>query len=304
VVLTDRLTAHLDAETRQEAVYSQPSPAALLSLQILYPGPLALDPRRLMRELRLYHPQLSRAAVNLDPILAREGIPVGKVRWGRHVIGLVGFNAPIPAQVLETCLGSGDYPAALKAQVRASQAHVVLDYEGFDRSPLERYVALAVVASVLSRRSALLILNERGRTSLPASALATGLVAGDKLELLRSLPVPYLYSGFARVELAGVPGVWMRTYGNHLLGVPDLATLSPGPEQGGEVFEMFSTVIGYLLASGASLGPGHTMQVGTGAFIRLRFPRPDEYFLESEGSLFVAEMITENQINRGRKVMM
>jgi hypothetical protein len=42
----------------------------------------------------------------------------------------------------------------------------------------------------------------------------------------------------------------------------------------------------------------HTMQVGDDEYLRLRAPTEEEYFLESDGELFVAEIIGPGQIDR------
>ena len=42
------------------------------------------------------------------------------------------------------------------------------------------------------------------------------------------------------------------------------------------------------------------MQVGDDTYLKLRAPTGEESFLDSEGELFVAEMIRADQINRPR----
>jgi Domain of unknown function (DUF4261) len=91
----------------------------------------------------------------------------------------------------------------------------------------------------------------------------------------------------------GVEGVWMRTYGAHLLGLPDLATLAAGHHEGEAMFDLFSNVFNYLRSSGARLGAGHTMEAGPHTMMRLRAPTAEEYFLDSPGELFVIEMGSE-----------
>jgi hypothetical protein len=118
------------------------------------------------------------------------------------------------------------------------------------------------------------------------------------LEQLRTFPIPALFCGFVKYDVEGVNGVWMRTYGGHLMGLPDLATLAPGHERGEEVFGLFSSIYTYLRSSGARFEAGQTMQVGSDTFMRLRAPAEGEYFLDSPGEIFVAEMISADEINR------
>ena len=53
------------------------------------------------------------------------------------------------------------------------------------------------------------------------------------------------------------------------------------------------------IGGGARLSRGHTMQVGTSEFMRLRAPKLDEsYLVPTGGELFVIEIIGAHEINR------
>jgi len=268
------------------------------SLQVLFAEPFQLDPAALTQTLQSYHPSLSGATFELDPGLTEKGTPLGLVGWGEHVVQVVGFDVPMPEQVLELCVQPAHYGAELKAAARAHKAHVLLYYGGLATDPLERYVALAVVAGVLATHGALVVLNEAGHTSFPAEALTAS--EGDMLEQLRTFPILALYCGFVKYDVEGVKGVWMRTYGGQVMGLPDLATLAEGHHRGQAIFELFSNIYNYLRSSGTRFAAGHTMQVGADLFLRLRSPTSEEYFLDSPGELFVAEMISADEINRPR----
>ena len=91
----------------------------------------------------------------------------------------------------------------------------------------------------------------------------------------------------------------MRTFGNDLLRLPDLAMHAEGHHQGSEIFDLFANMLAYLRESGAKFEPGHTMQIGEKSWLRLRQPFVEEqYFLESPGEMLVAERITGDQINQ------
>ncbi len=106
-----------------------------------------------------------------------------------------------------------------------------------------------------------------------------------------------LYCGFVKYEVEGVDGVWLRTYGGHLLGLPDLATLVNDHSGSEGVFDIFNNGLSYLLSSGAKFAVGNVMQVGEDVFMKLRAATSEEYYLESEDDLFVAEFISEAEIN-------
>jgi hypothetical protein len=267
-----------------------------LSLLLLFESPLKLDPAAVTRSLRKYHSSMSRASCELEPQTSADGTLIGLLGWGDHVVQLVGFSAPMPEKVVECCVEPAHYGAELKQRARAHRAHLIMYYAGHEDEPLEQYVALAAAAGALAPIGALLVVNEAAHTSFPAAALAAG--EEDTMELLHSLPIPILYSGFVKYEVQSVNGVWMRTYGSHLLGLPDLAHLAKGHHEGEETFQLFSNLLSYLRDSGAQFAEGHTMEIGADLFVRARLPEKEEYFLENEGQLFVLEKIGRAEINR------
>jgi hypothetical protein len=278
---------------------ANPACESPLALGVLFSECPALTAEGLTKSLRTYHPDMSRATAELERDPKGEGSWVlGLAGWGRHVVKLVGFELPMPPETVELCVRPAHYKPELKEQARQHKAHLLLYYAGYDDDPFEQYVALAAVAGALDEHGAVMAINEAAHTSFPAQALARS-AAPDSLEWLHSLLL-YLYCGFIKYEVQNVPGVWMRTHGCHLLGLPDLAFHAEGHHQGQQTFDIFSNVLGYVLNSGAGLGAGHTMQVGDDTYLKLRAPTGEESFLDSEGELFVAEMIRADQINRPR----
>jgi hypothetical protein len=269
-----------------------------LGLQVLFRGPLELDSAGLTRSLRAYHPELARATCDIQPAGDGDHGLIGVVGWEKHVVKLFGVSAPMPSESVELCVRPAHYKQELKQEALRHRAHVLLFYAGYEEAAYEQYVALAAVAGALAEHGAVTVLNEPARASFPAAGLARA-GADDTMALLHGLLL-LLYCGFLKYEVQDVPGVWMRTHGCPLLGLPDLAYHAEGHYQGQQTFDTFQSVLGYVLNSGAELGAGHTMQVGEGTFLRLRLPTQDESFLDGEGALFVAETIRADQVNRPR----
>jgi hypothetical protein len=240
---------------------------------------------------------MSEAQCEIDQDLLRDGRVLGMVGWEKHVIQMVGFDVPYPAAAFEACVAPAHYPQELKQQARSHNAHVILRYAGQESSPFEQFVALAATAGALARLGAIVVLNESGHTSFPAAALSGLDSASDILDLLRELPLPILYCGFVKLEVEGVPGVWMRTYGAPLLGLPDLAGHATGHEEGRRYFDIFDSIFRYLRGSSARLAAGHTMQIDEEEFLRFREPNEEEEFLQSGAELLVVETITPDEIN-------
>ena len=269
-----------------------------LSLQVLFKGGVNLADKELHREFTTYHPHLSKATVEIDGQLSDKGTPIGLIGWAGHVIQIIGFDLPMPAEAVENCVAPSHYSKELKDQARAHQSHLILFYKGNDNNPVNQYAAMALVAGFLSRYGAVVVTNESARTSFPASSLCGDAVEGDIIELLASLPLAVSYCGFVKYEVEGVNGVWLRTYGAPLLGLPDMASLVKDHSASQSIFDVFSNIFSYLLNSGARFAPGNTMQIGEGVHMKLRLPVSEEYYLESEDELFVAEFISETEINR------
>lgn len=277
------------------ALTANPAIEDPLSLQVVFSAPLALKADALTAALRAYHPDMRQARAEIEPDMPELLAMVG---WGKHIVRLVGFNAPYPQASIEACVAPAHYPAEVKAQVRAHVSNVLLYYAGFEEDVLEQYVALAAVAGALTDFNGVAVLNEHAHTSLPAGVFTRESMGDESLDLLRSLPLTMLYCGFVKYEVEGTQGVWMRTYGGDAFGLPDFAALADGHHQGEQYSGMFNNIMAYLLESGAELAAGHTMQIGETSYMKLREPLESEYFLHGPGTVLVAEIIDGSQINQ------
>jgi hypothetical protein len=268
------------------------------TLQVLLTGTSKLDPRTVTAALRAYHPSLAQARCEVAEDLQQEGKTFGLAGWGEHVLQLVGFDVPMPREPVEQCVAPSHYGQNLKEQARAHKAHLLLWYVGRATDVLEQFVALAAFAGALADLGAIVVLNETAHTSFPAAALSGKNTKGDILELLRTLPLPVLYAGFVKYNVPDDTRVWMRTYGAHVLGLPDFAVCANGHHEGQRYFDMFDSMWRYMLNSGRRLAVGHTMQVGADDFLHCRAPKKKEPWLESHGEMLVVELIGRDQINQ------
>lgn len=258
-----------------------------LSLQVLLAKSPKLDPLEVVQSLRGYDPAMKDAKCEVDQELNEGGRIFGLAGWGDHVIRLVGFDVPLPGDALQVCVEAARYDAALKAKAKAHQGHLLLYYAGYNDDPLEQYVALAAVAGALESIGAIVVLNSASATSLPIATLAEP----GGLEMLRSLPLPSLFCGVVQFEAEDVPGVWLRTYGAHLFGLPDLAARAEEQSEADEYHEIFDSILNYMRESGVRIEPGRTMPVGEKTYLRFQEPPEDEDFLDSRGELLIVEVI-------------
>jgi hypothetical protein len=258
------------------------------ALAVLFAAAPDWNAETLARALREYHPDLAGVSVEFS----RDAPVMGLVGWGRHVVKVAGFDAPMPAEALDVCVRPAWYDRQWKEQAYQHAAHARLFYAGYEPDALEQFVALTATAGALARLGALVVLNEPAHTSMPAAALLPDAEdEGDTLRTLREFPLPRLYAGFVTGEVEGTPGVWMRTHGCNAFKLPDLALLADTHQQTEEVFYLFADLLAHLRASGQSFEPGDTLNIGEGMFLRVREPARDEWFLGNASPLLVAERI-------------
>jgi hypothetical protein len=287
--LLSRLFGKGDKGESQPQLVADPPTKSPLGLQILFAGGLPMDFDAVAQAIREY--DRSMASAHCDLRSAGEGNIVGVARWGKDLVEIVGFGAPMPAAAVKACVAPAHYDVTLKKRAIAHSSHALLYYGGHDSSPHGQYVALAAVAGALASFDAIVVLNETAHTSIGAASLSAAGLEGDRLQELKDLPLLFLYCGFVKFDVQGVDGVWMRTFGAARFGLPDLAALAAGHHEGELYFGMFETILGYVRASGSDLAAGHTMQLGKDLHMRLRTAASEEYFLKSDDELLVVENV-------------
>ncbi len=281
-----------------------PGPGAPLSFQLLSVEPLAIADEMLKAALKDYHPSLQSVAVELVPVthLAEQAAKVvggdgppasllGLVSWADHVVKFVGFDAPMPPGPISGTLGHSLFvPPTFRDIGKHHAAHVLLYYAGTNPDLLECFVALGCVAAALARFGCVVTLNEEARAAIPTSALLPDCGDEDMLAELRNLPVPYLYGGLTKIELTDPPGqLWFRTFANHRLGLPNFATPGKGHDQFSATFEMFTSLLNYLRSTGLKFEIGETVRVDEDRFFVVRVPKPEEWWLDSDGDMLVLD---------------
>jgi hypothetical protein len=272
---------------RFAAAVLPPDPQAL---QLLFFDPPAFDAEAIVAFLR---PHLPVATCELAPappgVVNADGPPasvVGLVAFGEHVVKLIHFDAPMPYGPVEACVGPAMIPPPMKVDSKQHKAHTLLYHTGTGDA-LEQFVALCAVAGALARFDAIVVLNEEARAAVPAFDLIPD-DGEDALNTYRALPIPYLLGGFLKMD-AGAGGLWVRTFANHRLNLPNLARHLSGHEQTGDTFQLFAGMLGYLRAMGETFTAGDTVDLGDGPKLHLREPAEAEWWLDSTGPLLVVE---------------
>lgn len=287
------MTTPADFLNRFSAAAVGPEP---LGLQILFFDPPPPSAAALTDALA---PHLPGVSVELLPVaglpeaasvVSADGPPaavLGLISWPGTTVKLVTFDAPMPYGPVESCVGPALIPPPMKVDAAQHRAHALLYFAGKPNDPLEAYVSLCAVAGGLARLGGLVVLNEEARAAVPALDLIPD-DGEDALQTYRTLPIPYLFGGFVRMD-AQHDGKWVRSFANHRLGLPNLAMRLTTPDQGRQAFLTFAGLLGYLRQMNETFAAGELLDLGDGTKFTLREPTESEWFLDSPGTMFVLE---------------
>ena len=259
-----------------------------IGLSVVFKGSLNFDKDKLLDKLRFLDSSITNVDYETPAGDLEQGV-FALVSWGKHVVRLIGFNTPFPADVLETCVAPAHYSQDIKDQIRKNDSHVILYYKGNDEDVLEQYLALSRLAACFDEFNALAVINENAHSSLPTNVLSDLLSDENSAKSLCDC-LPLFFCGFVKYILEDAKGVWMRTYNADAFGMPDFAVLANNHDEGSYYFDMFGNILSYLRQSGATMNPGDTMEIGDNKMLSLRAPQKDEYFLKDKGNVLVVEM--------------
>ena len=262
---------------------------------VLFSRRTDVSPETLETALRDYDDDFADARVEVASVTV-EGVALS-VRAAGHTVRLDFVPEPAPEPLIEPCIQLAHYDLSRKEMARNHRNHATLEYVGNCNPPLVAHVVLAAMAGVLASSPEVIVANPRARTSVPAELFAK--TQPHMVPFLANLPPLFLYAGFAKYEVDGREGIWMRTHGNDALALPDLARHASGHHDGEATFAMFCDTMRHLLEGGGSMSPGDVARIGEGLFTRVRLPSDSESFLAQPSPLLVVDVLTLDEL-RGR----
>ncbi|WP_334326818.1 DUF4261 domain-containing protein [Gilliamella apicola] len=277
-----------ESKQMDNSIVANPDIDSPVGLTIVFKGALDINNDILLTQFKSIDPTIKDIRYEIPFGQLEEGICL-LVSWGKHVIRIYGLNAPYPKDVLELCVTPANYSQEIKQQIYESDSHLLLYYVGYEQDVLEQYLALTHLAACFEQFNALAVINEVAHTSLPVNFINALASENDGLSTLGAC-LPLLFCGFVKYEIENIKGIWMRTYGANIFGLPNFAVLANSYEESDYYFDMFSNILNYLRQSKATMNPGDTMEMDENRMMSLRVPKDDEYFLKDQGDLLVIEI--------------
>ncbi|MBX9953096.1 MAG: hypothetical protein K2Y39_28240 [Candidatus Obscuribacterales bacterium] len=179
------------------------------------------------------------------------------------------------------------------AGIEKHTAFIDLSVEPNPAKPLEAYQELTFLACMIALREGLVIANINGFTSFSGPGMLQLLADNDWSDAIQEMPPLFLFSGPVLHEFDNNTNLWMRSYGNHLLGIPDLGTIIPTEiiqEYVPMTLQVFDNMMSYMIESGNKVEPGHTMETDSVLIKIFDQPaNPDEYFYQSPSGMLRVE---------------
>jgi hypothetical protein len=229
----------------------------------------------------------------------REGrCELGHVEFDSHRVRLVGFDTPLPDNVLRTTVDVIPLPEEDRESMRKHNAHIILWSVGGGKNTLERYLALYKLALALSGDQLRGVVVEEGCTATPPE-VARSLMTPDMLKSIRETLPPVVFTGNLRMR-DSKEGEWMVTKGHHVFGVPDFVmrveSMSPR-----EMAELFHTILNYAVTTDKRIAAGHTMQLADELFMKLykyEPEPPEDAFIAGDGETLEIKLVSPQEINK------
>lgn len=213
-----------------------------------------------------------------------------EMKWRKNLIRIFQVDSPLPDSVLQNCLAQAQYSTELKHQFITHESHLMMSYLTSELSVREQYVMLAAIIWALSSKGAVGIINEDALSSFPLVPMPPNSEM-DRLEMIRTLPLPLLFCGLITFQLEGTEIIWSRTLGAKKFGVPNIAVNLNGNDI--NAFDLFSELLAYSIDTPKVFHIGDTVEYGSYKFL-VRGPYADEYyFIDDNEQVIILEILSK-----------
>lgn len=179
------------------------------------------------------------------------------------------------------------------ANINQHASYIEISVDQNQANPLQAYQTLTFLGLMLSTRKGLVLANVNGFTSFSSDGLQQIMGDEDWMDAIENMPPLFLYSGPVIHEFDNNEMLWMRSYGNHLFGIPDLGTAFSShivQQYVPMTLTVFDNIMSYMIETGTQVTPGDTMESETVVIAMKEQPaKPDEYFYQSPTGMLRVE---------------
>lgn len=209
----------------------------------------------------------------------------GFVEYDGHNIRLFGVDGPVPEAVLDCTVEPSHWSPEMKERARRHRHHVLCQYRGGSKDPVEQYLALFRVALGACEDGLVSVLNEEACNFTPPDVVAY-FGNPESVSACRASIPPFVWTSVLKCFRPD-GACWFVTKGHHVFGVPDFALLGES-EFADDVAGFMHDLFLYAYRTKATMEPGQTLEWGGE---RCRFGPVTEYaeYLEGPAGTLVVE---------------
>lgn len=182
----------------------------------------------------------------------------GTVIWGNHRVQFIEIMASLPESHVSEMIQYTRAEKSTLADLRQHQSHVLCSYLGDAKDPVERIQASFQLAAALEPLGLAGAIHVDAWQCFSASALQH-LCDPKMTEAMRTGLAQQIFCNL--IPFHSPEGTWWASKGNHVFSIPDIALWDDGRIGFEPAKNIFSSLFKYL-AGGATIQPGHTMELG------------------------------------------
>lgn len=182
----------------------------------------------------------------------------GTVSWGNHRVRFIEIMAPLPESHVNEMIQYTRAEKSTLAELRQHQSHVLCSYLGDAKDPVDRIQASFQLAAALEPLGLAGVIHVDAWQCFSASALQH-LCDPKMTEAMRTGLAQQIFCNL--IPFHSPEGTWWASKGNHVFSIPDIALWDDG-RIGFEPAKNILLSLFKYLAGGATIQPGHTMELG------------------------------------------
>jgi hypothetical protein len=197
------------------------------SLILLFDSLPIIDPQQLA--INITSLESIGTEIIIDVTIQLQKYLCASVKFESHWLRLTGFSVPISTYIRDMTVGFSDLLSADKTSLDEHKSYIICDYEGDDRSMIERLISLYKTAYGFHTQGLLGVL-DLGAWSCRTSNMLIDMLSKKMLRSYRDSTEIALAIGLVKIP-KGNGDIWFCTKGFHRFNSQDYAYLGTASEE-------------------------------------------------------------------------
>lgn len=280
-----------DVDDEEEDLTDEELGSTLIHLLLLNELPPALGP---LLEAGLQQAGVAGVQIREEFADAEQGMLHAEIWFDGHLIRVIGFDAPVPEEVVKNAIDCAHWKKEDKAPMRTHRTHIVCQYLEGEAYPNQQMLAMNKVAGCFLAHGLIGCVDPDAWNCVPAHVLQEMLTEQNQITFAEHPPL-IVWAGFVKF-FTDNDHIWFCSKGFHRWGVPDFAWLGPMSEAE-QAWELFQALFHYVLDNDVNLNVGDTAQFGDNLILRFAAVTDYEEYLNGPLGTLVIERLNPSQFH-------